>query len=219
MELPDQADLVLLGREEQCPLLSSNTGSSLAEVQLTLHTGTGEHTLSDTIEAGEQAVFEDIVGLMGVEAKGALEIYSTQPLEVISRIYNQAPSGTYGQFMDGHTTQDGLYQGQSARLLGLRQMDGLFRTNISVTNTGTAAASVTITLYATAGTQLTEYTLSVDPGRVLQDLKPFESRAGHANVGWGFATVRVNSGSGILTSASVVDSVTGDATTIPMKRY
>ncbi len=51
-----------------------------------------------------------------------------------------------------------------------------------------------------------------------QDPEPFKRRASQPNIGWGFAEVEVLSGSGILASASVVDSVTNDATTIPFKR-
>jgi len=103
-------------------------------------------------------------------------------------------------------------------LLGLRQMEGEFRTNISVTNTSMAAADVEITLYGTDAGELHSYLLSVDAGMVVQDLEPFKSRANRPDLGWGFAEVAVVTGSGVLTSASVVDSVTNDATTAPMKR-
>ena len=75
-----------------------------------------------------------------------------------------------------------------------------------------------ITLYDTEGAELDSYELSVGPGMVVQDLEPFKSRAGAPNVGWGFATVTVTAGTNIMTSASVVDMQTNDATTIPAKR-
>ena len=97
-------------------------------------------------------------------------------------------------------------------------MTDVFRTNISVTNTGMEDAEVEITLYSTDGTELVTYTLTMVPGMVVQDLEPFKTRANQPDLGWGFAEVEVVSGSGVLCSASVVDSVTNDATTIPMKR-
>ena len=103
-------------------------------------------------------------------------------------------------------------------LLGLRQMTAVFRTNISVTNTGMEDAEVEITLYATDGSELHTYPMTVGSGMAVQDLEPFKSRALQPDLGWGFAEVEVVSGSGVLCSASVVDSVTNDATTIPMKR-
>jgi hypothetical protein len=57
----------------------------------------------------------------------------------------------------------------------------------------------------------------VGSGMVVQDIEPFKTRADAPDVGWGFARVLVVSGNGIVTSASVVDSRTNDATTIPMK--
>ncbi len=45
----------------------------------------------------------------------------------------------------------------------------------------------------------------------------FRTRAGSPDLGWGFATVTVVSGNGIVTSASVIDSRTNDATTIAPK--
>jgi hypothetical protein len=192
-----------------------------ADVEFILHTVSGTVTSESTISGGEQGVFEDIVGAMGVEGNGALEICSTQPLEVVARVFNEAAAksegGTYGQFIDGQPGGLGLAQGQSARLLGLRQMSGAYRTNISVTNTGLDPAEVRITLYNNSGTELTSYTLEVGSGKVEQDLQPFKNRAGKPNLGWGFAVVEVVEGSGILSSASVADAVTNDATTIPMK--
>ncbi len=195
-----------------------NASSFLTNVEITLHTETGDHTYPAAIPPSAQAVFEDIVALMGVVDKGALEVCSDMPLRVNSRIYNQGPAGTFGQFMDGYMSSDGLAQGQTAELLGLRQREGEFRTNISVTNTGTAPAVVEVTLYATDATPLHTYSINVGAGIVVQDLEPFSIRAGRPDLGWGYATVRVVNGSGILSSASVIDSRTNDPTTIPMKR-
>jgi hypothetical protein len=202
-------------------LVARNMVTSLAVLEFILHTGSGDVTADGSVGGGAQAVFEDIVGTMGVEGKGALEICSDQPLQVIARIFNQPAgkaAGTFGQFLDGHIGGVGLASGESARLLGMRQQDGAYRSNISVTNTGLDPAEVRITLYDNGGAEMTGYTMEVGVGMVAQDLQPFKTRAGAPNVGWGFALVEVTEGYGVLTSASVVDAVTGDATTIPMKR-
>jgi hypothetical protein len=206
------------GSEWRTDLVLKNSSDSIAEVEFTLHTDSGEETMTGAVDPMAQGIIEDIVGTMGVEDKGALEICSTNPLKVISRIYNQAESGTFGQFIDGQTSDDGLSRGESAILLGLRQMEDEYRTNISVTNTGMDEADVRIVLYRTNGTELHRYRLSVAAGMVVQDLEPFKSRAGEPDIGWGYATVEVLSGSGILSSASVIDSITNDATTIPMEQ-
>jgi hypothetical protein len=53
---------------------------------------------------------------------------------------------------------------------------------------------------------------------VKQDTSSFADQVNSPDVGWGFAKVEVIRGSGILCSASVIDSRTNDPTTIPMKR-
>ncbi|MCD4747827.1 MAG: hypothetical protein K8R59_00515 [Thermoanaerobaculales bacterium] len=198
-------------------VVARNRGVAHANTTFVLHTEDGDVQLDRTVPAGGQGVFDDIVGVMGVEATGSLEIRSNQLLDVIGRIYNQADEGTFGQFLDGYDEAGGLSQGESVWLLGLRQVKDEYRSNLSVTNTGATAATVTITLFGTNGLQLDEYTLEPEPSEVIQDLEPFRWRAGRPNLGWGFAQVTVTSGSGILTSASVIDSRTNDATTIAMK--
>jgi hypothetical protein len=108
--------------------------------------------------------------------------------------------------------------GEGAWLYGLRQLDGAYRTNLSVTNTGSDTATVDVSLYATDSSLLHTYSLTVEPGVVVQDLQPFVSRAGQSSMGWGFARIDVESGDGVLSSASVIDSRTGDSTMVAMKR-
>ncbi len=206
------------GSQWRTDVVTKNDGAANAMATFVLHTVNGSQELSNVIAPSEQAIFADIVGIMGEATKGTLEIRSTEPLKVIGRTYNESSVGTFGQFFGGYTNEGGLSQGQSAAVLGLRQMEGEFRTNITVSNTGSEAAVVKITLYASDGTQLTEYTLLVEPRMVVQESEPFKARAGLPNLGWGYAFVEVTAGSGVLTSASVVDSRTNDATTIPMLR-
>ena len=76
----------------------------------------------------------------------------------------------------------------------------------------------TVELFTASGEKIHQFTLGVEPYAVVQDIQPFAARAGRPDLGWGLARVTVTSGSGVLTSASVIDAGTGDATTIPMKR-
>ncbi len=199
-------------------VVAKNQGDTETTVFFTLHTSDGEYHLENTIEPSAQAVFEDVVGLMDYEGKGALEIRSSQPLLANARIYNQGEEGTIGQFVDAFTTAEGLMTGDAAWLLQLRQSEGVFRTNISLTNTGTETAVVRVSLYQTDATELVSYQKSIEPGQLYQETEPFVNRAGQANLGWGFAKISVIAGHGVLASASVIDSVTNDATTIAMKR-
>jgi len=199
-------------------LVTRNKGAATADLTLILHQDAGDASMEGMVGPAVQFVFEDVVGMMGTEGKGSLQICSSQPLELLSRVYNQTDDGTFGTTLDGFAAGDGLDQGDTARLIGLRQETGAFRTNLSVTNTGSKSARVEVTLHGAGGSAVHDYDLVVPAGMVVQDLEPFRTRAEQPNIGWCFATIEVESGSGILTSATVIDANTNDGNTIPMKR-
>ncbi len=191
-----------------------NLGTGTATVDLTLHLAGGTRSLQRQVPAGGQTVVEDIVGAVGAQDKGPAQISSTQPLAVTARVYNLGGGGTFGQFFRGVAAGSGIASGEQAMLPGLRQQEGAFRTNLAVANSGGSEATVRITLYDGAGSQLWQYLVQVPAAGLVQDLEPFKNRAGRPNLGWGFAKVEVTAGSGVLVSASVVDSRTNDATTV-----
>jgi hypothetical protein len=199
-------------------LVTRNTGAATADLTLILHQKAGNVSMEGMVGPAVQFVFEDVVGMMGTGGKGSLQICSSEPLELLSRVYNQTDDGTFGTTLDGFAAGDGLDQGDTARLIGLRQETGAFRTNLSVTNTGSKTALVEVTLRGAGGSALHDYDLVVPAGMVVQDLEPFRTRAERPDIGWCFATIEVESGSGILTSATVIDANTNDGNTIPMKR-
>jgi hypothetical protein len=61
------------------------------------------------------------------------------------------------------------------------------------------------------------YPVDVDPGQVVQEIQPFCYRRDRCSLGWGFASVSVESGS-MLVSATVIDSRTNHPTMVPMIR-
>jgi hypothetical protein len=207
-----------LGSQWRTDVVARNPSQEIADIEVYLHSSDGPFTYSTSISAGRQLALEDIVGIMGYNGKGCLQLISTQQLLVSGRIYNQAAQGTFGQYIEAYPPSVTLANGETVWLLQLRQQAGKFRTNISVANTSPQQAGVRIRLYDSSGNQLIQYTLAMDPRELIQDTEPIRVRAGRGNLGWGFAEVTVVEGTGILTSASVVDSVTNDATTIPMKR-
>jgi hypothetical protein len=92
-----------------------------------------------------------------------------------------------------------------------------FRSNLGFTNTGTANARLTVSLYAGNGSLLTSYQVNLAPGEWKQDSQPFRNRAGQTGLAAGSAAVRVEAGSGIVVYGSVIDNVTGDPTTVRMR--
>jgi N-acetylneuraminic acid mutarotase len=207
------------GSQWATDLVLFNEAETESNISFILHGDDGQYTASATVVAGAQGVFEDVVGgTLGIEGKGLLEVRSSNPLRGAARIYNLADEGTFGQGFALHAAEEGLTAGDTAWLLELRQQRNRYRTNIAVANTGDVDAQVRISLLATDGNELHAFTLDLEPGELIQDIEPFAKRAGRPNLGWGLARAEVITGSGVLVSASVVDSRTNDATTVTMQR-
>ena len=147
---------------------------------------------------------------------GSLKVVSNQPLIVGSRVFNQCADGTFGQFLDGAVSSEGAAAGATLWLTMLEQSPD-FRTNIGFTNTGSTNAKVTITLFDSTSTELVTYSLNVAAGLNKQDNTPFKKRTGRTNLRAAAARVTIDSGSGIQIYGSLIDQITGDATTIPPK--
>ena len=194
-----------------------NPGAAPATVQGLLHTPGGLVTGTRVVPAGSQLVLTDVVGELGYNGSGVLEIVSDQPLVVTSRTYDQLASGTVGQGYGSYTTADGLGAAQSAWLPQLAE-NAAYRTNISLTNTGGATAAVTVELFDEGGNALASYDVTLAPGERAQENQPFVSKALRSNLTGAYARVTVSTGGGVIASASVIDNVTNDPTTIAMIR-
>jgi len=195
-----------------------NLGSGPASLTFTLYVGNQPIRLaaSGTLGPGQMLIFPDLVAAMSATGAGAVKIESDQPIMVASRTYNTVGSSTYGQFLDAFTPADGLGTGQKAILTHLQEWSA-FRTNIGLVNLSDAPASVTVSCFAYTGTSLGQFSVNMAPGQWYQDQQPFAKRFGQTNT-TGYAVVSVTSGGGIIAYASVIDNVSGDPTTIPMKR-
>ncbi|MCP4901112.1 MAG: hypothetical protein GY906_29430, partial [bacterium] len=77
------------GSRWRTDLAIRNASGDEAEVELLLHAAGEAYSLTNVIQGSSQAVFEDVVGLLGVTGKGALEIRSNQPMAAVARTYNQ----------------------------------------------------------------------------------------------------------------------------------
>ena len=201
-----------------------NLGSGAATVEVRFHGSDGEITSSTSVPAGAQSVLSDVVGQLGASGQGALEIVTDRTLKLTARTYHQAaadagclPDGTQGQDYPVLGAGDGLETGQSAHLPALVENDE-YRCNIGVVNTGAGGATVLVELYDGGGTKLAEYTMRLAPGQWVQKVQPFRAKAGVTAMDSGYARVTVQSGSGVIALASVIDNVTNDPTTVTMQR-
>ncbi len=194
-------------------VINRGTLTSAATLAIRLDDGTS-WTRPLEIAPGEQAAWDDILGAVGASGKGTLEIQLARGLAAVARLYNESADGTFGQWFGGITASEGAAEGATLLLPGLRQQSGLWRTNLTLANAGQNTITAQVTLHAADGDTVTAYTIEIDPGAVVQDLQPFDRRANRPNIGWGYATIHVTGGSGLLLSASVIDSRTNDATTV-----
>ncbi len=206
------------GSQWRTDLCAANFNNETANVELVLHTDTGNHVHLDTIEPTTQKAFHDVVGEMGVDGKGLLEVASDQHLRMSGRTFNDGGDGTFGQFTDFRSMDDGLFKGDEAWIIGLRQEEGLFRTNVTLANTGIRDAFLLLEFFSCDGTKLGQLMKTPAPGTFEQIIEPYADNFGQPDMGWGYVTVKVFAGSGIRISASVIDSRTNDATTIVAER-
>ncbi len=194
-----------------------NRENSPANFEFYLYTSSGILKGTASVSANGSAIYPDIVNQLKYTGSGSMEVRSDKNFVLTSRTFNQTSNGTFGQFLDGYTTAQGLKSGEEA-YLGQLTENSSFRTNIAFTNTGTTSADLTVYLYNSSGTLLTSYNVSLIPREYKQELQPFKNKAGQTNMASGYAKVKVNYGSGIIGYASVVDNKTGDGTTIPLKK-
>ncbi len=194
-----------------------NKEGSTTNLNFYLYTTSGVIQGNLSIGGYGSGIVQDIVGQLKYTGSGALEVRSDKAIIATSRTYNQTSSGTYGQFLNSFATSEGLKANDVAYLAQLTE-NSSFRTNIAFTNTGTSSASLTVYLYNSSGTVLASYNVNLSPGEFKQELQPFKNKGGQTNMSSGYAKVVINSGSGIIGYASVVDNKTGDGTTIPLKK-
>ncbi len=211
------------GTQWRTDVAAVNRSGSSATLTLLFINYDGSQTLirTATLASGATVEWRDIlVSLFGVAAsastKGTLKVTATAPVTLTSRTYNQAATGTYGQYYPAITDAAALPAGQLGVIPQLKK-NAAFRTNVGVLNPGTGTISVAIRLYAASGTQLgTTRTLTVPAGRWVQQDDIFAA-AGAPNQDIAYATVEVlTPGARAWSYASVIDAATGDPTTIPV---
>ena len=197
-----------------------------AAVELRFHGSGSSASRVVTVAPDAMVNLTDVVEWLDPDfsGSGALEICSDGELVVDSRTYNVLaadhdcfPGGTFGQHLSGAPGESGLTALEVGRLGHLRETAD-FRTNIGFVNTGTAVATVVVDLVDATGAELESFTMEIQPGQWHQENRPFYLRAGRQDLDAASARVWVVVGDGIFAYASVIDNLTNDATTVPMRR-
>ena len=189
-----------------------------ATVEVFFHGAESSLSTTISIPPGEQVVIDDIVGTIGAQGTGSLEIVSNVKLVVGSRTYNdQGGSGTVGQFAEGLLSVGGVNEGARGWLTMLEETTA-FRTNIGYTNTGSEPATVIVTLFDGTGAEVASFEVTIEAGMNVQENQPYSNLGGRDDITAGYASVKVVSGTGVLVYATVIDNLTGDPMAIPMHR-
>jgi CubicO group peptidase (beta-lactamase class C family) len=193
-----------------------NRSSRTNVVRLRYQRNNGAIDIDLELAPGESSVITDVVDWFGYTGSGPLQVFSSEGLTVTSKTYNHSIDGTFGQSLDGVTATGGLESGESAALMQLQE-DDRARTNIGIHNQWMRSAVVEIALYDGDGSLITGHTRDIAPQQTVQLNRPFFKLGQRNDVTSGYAVVTVISGQDVYASASVIDNVTGDPTSIPMK--
>jgi len=188
---------------------------ALAELDYRYESSVSSGTVS--IPAGGLIVLDNAAGdfFAAPDSVGAVEVRSSTELVVTARTFNDAPEGTFGQFLPGVTPADGLSGDDVGVLAQLRSSDD-FRTNIGFVDVGGAGASARVRLFDSSGSQVgSQLVIAVGAGRTTQQTRVFRA-AGAGDCSECYALVDVVGSGTVWAYASVVDGGSGDPTTIPV---
>lgn len=220
------------GTQWRSNVAAVNRTGSTANLTLTYFpysSGAAPVVKNAAVGAGATVEWPDILaGLFGQSGspKGSVQVASDQPLYLVARTFNQAATGTYGQYYPAVTGAQALGTAAAGThalaagqvgVLPMLKKNAAFRTNVGILNVGDAAVTALVKLFSAAGIQVgSSKSLTASPSRYIQQDDIF------ANVGAGtqdiaYATVEVQTAGGkIWAYASVVDAATGDPTTVPV---
>ena len=212
------------GTQWRSSLAVVNPGAAEAPLTLTYRPyGSGDAIVREhPLAAGAAVEWQDaLVSLFGYDAaanvKGSVEIAAPLPVVIGARTYNQAAKGTYGQGYPAIAPAQALRAGQVGVLPQLRK-DAATRTNVGVLNVGMAEVTVEVRLFDATGAPVGGVTsATVAAGRYWQQDDIFTS-SGAGTQALAYATVDVQTpGGAVWAYASVIDTVTGDPTTVAVQ--
>ncbi len=194
-----------------------NLGDQAVDIDLVFHPlgGSDPVEVNRAVEPGRALLLEDIVRqVFGTTGSGWLDLLPTgSGVAASSRTYNDAASGTFGQFVPAITETQLMGSGQAVVLGGLSSASG-FRTNLGITSLADEETTFTITVYGDDGGLLGELSIPVAAGEFKQLTRILGQELGHFGTAW--ATIHSeDSGASFVAHASVVDGASGDPVYIP----
>jgi hypothetical protein len=156
-------------------------------------------------------VLADVLGEdFGLQARsGGVLIASSASLLASSRTYNDAESGTFGQYVPVEVESAAVAGNEPVSLIQLtRNAD--YRTNIGFTNIGRSDLDVAIDLFSSTGSYLGSKSYSIDPYSFFQ-VTDILHKVGSDNVDDAYAVIRAENLDAVYFAyASIIDNQTGD---------
>jgi hypothetical protein len=173
-----------------------------------------------SLSPSQSAHYDDVLyQVFGFTGKAAVRIIPVEGnVMATSRTFNQAVSGTFGQYVPGQPRYRAIAYGQVGRMIGLFHDPGLaagFRTNVGVVNASPGPISVELKFVAANGIRIGTKLVELLPYEFRQFDRAFEEvTAGVVNGAYVTARTTTNGGK-FYAYASMVDNVTNDAVFIP----
>jgi hypothetical protein len=201
-------------------VVNATGAGACVEVRFTPAGGGEARTWSGTMAPGTRLFGDVLVSLLGVgaeeRASGALRFASDRPLVVSSRTWNASERGTYGAHLAGLGEERAVTEGRPGVLPQLKR-GAASRTNVGLTNVGTAEATGSIRLFAANGTALGSAKAVAVPAGALVQLDDVFAACGAGDAALAWARVEVTTpGGALLAYASVIDNATSDPTIVPV---
>lgn len=177
-----------------------------------------------TIASGETKAFDNVLpSLFNVTGTGGSVVLTTDEassLVATARTYTNAPDGgTFGQFIPGVTSKDGVGVGDAPMQILQLEESTQFRSNVGLAELTGNPAHVKLSLYIPDSKVAGVVETDLGPNQFLQIGRLFASVYGSDNIYNGRVTVEVTSGSGRVTAyGSVIDNRSSDPTYVPSQQ-
>ncbi|PWB73876.1 MAG: hypothetical protein C3F15_08750 [Holophagae bacterium] len=221
------ADLLVAGIADTAGAEGTRWASNLAVLNLSgaalqgtaeYRHGGGTAQTAFALADGELIEWANVAVLLGApDSAGAVAIVADRPAVVTARTFNNAATGTFGQYLPGLNASAAIAEGSLGLVSQIKSTDA-FRTNVGFTNYSDAPCDVTVTLHGADGGELgNPVTVSGIPAGGWKQVNRVFQAAGVSECPIGYAVVTpVTPGCLVWAYASVVDNGSGDPTTIPV---
>jgi len=193
----------------------NNLGSATAQIDVDLLAAQADNTtvqsFATSVDAFSSEQYRDLIlARFGQDnLAGALRICSSQPLQIMSRTYNDAATGTYGQGIPGYLIGEAIQPGQTGRLTFLYD-NSSYRTNVGFVSLSASRLEIEVSFHRESGARIGTLSYVPLPYGYMQMNRIFTDVASYF-IDNGFIRVSCSTGA-FFAYASMIDNRAGDPT-------